>query len=188
MSVFPLTKIPRMGYHKGDGTRWFGASRGGRKHAACDLLSPQYKPILAVDHGTVIYRGDFYKGTNQLVVDHGHFTVRYGEVDKEKRVKGIKKGSPVKPGEVIAYVGRLKMLHFEMYKGTDSGNLTRRSNKENYLYVTPQNYQRRSDLIDPTPYLDRWKLYANVNKWVGDAIDDVAESVGDGIDRLIDMF
>lgn len=174
MSVFPLTKIPKWGYHKGSGKRWFGASRdNGRKHAACDLIARPGTPVLAVDHGTVLYRGPFYLGTYQLVVDHGHFVARYGEVDKEKRVKGVRKGTAVKPGEVIAYVGRLKMLHFEMYRGTESGNLTRKKNKTDYKYVSPQNFQRRADLMDPTPYLDRWKLWTNFSNWVEDLVDDI---------------
>jgi len=45
--------------------------------------------------------------------------------------------------------GGSHMLHFELYSGTESGKLTVRSNKL---------YQRRSDLIDPTDYLDNASL------------------------------
>lgn len=174
MSVFPLPKIPTWGYQKGDGTRWFGAPRADKRiHAACDLIATPKSPVLAVDHGTYLYRKDFYLSTDQLVIDHGSFIVRYGEVDPGKKVKGLERGMPVKPGQVIAYVGRLKMLHFEMYMGTEGGNLTQKKNKDNYRYVKPQDFQRRPDLMDPTPYLDRWKLWTNFSNWVEDVVDDI---------------
>lgn len=178
MLVFPLTKIPKWGYHKGSGKRWFGASRdGGRKHAACDLICRPKKPVLAVDHGTYLYRRDFYLGTDQIVIDHGTYIVRYGEVDKEKRVKGLKPGiTKVKPGDVIGFVGRLKMLHFEMYKGTEMGHLTQRKNKD-YKYVDPKNFQRRADLLDPTSFLDRLKLWTNFSNWVDDVFEEAAEYI-----------
>ncbi len=172
MSVFPVARISKWGYHKGNGTRWFGAPRDdGRIHAGCDLLARPGTKVLAIDHGTVQYRADFYLGTDQLVVKHGNFIVRYGEVAKDKKVKGIKNGSVVKPGDVIAYVGRLKMLHFEMYQGTETGYLTRRKNKD-YKFVDPKNYQRRADLIDPTPYLDAWKAWSQFSDWIDDVMDD----------------
>ncbi len=62
-------------------------------------------------------------------------------------------GNSVARGQVIAFVGKLEsgssMLHFEMYAGTASGSLTVRGNPP---------YQRRSDLLDPTPYLDQATL------------------------------
>ena len=56
----------------------------------------------------------------------------------------------VEQGQVIGSVGRLtvdSMLHFEMYAGTGRGQLTQRDNPP---------FQRRPDLIDPTPFLDEW--------------------------------
>ena len=60
----------------------------------------------------------------------------------EKAADGIRLGSSVRSGQVIAYVGKmfhLSMLHFELYSGTGRGPLTDRSNKP---------FQRRGDLID----------------------------------------
>ena len=40
---------------------------------------------------------------------------------------GIKLGSTLIEGELIAYVGKMyvdSMLHFEMYEGTETGSLT----------------------------------------------------------------
>ena len=56
----------------------------------------------------------------------------------------------VKTGQFTLHVGglvslRRSMLHFEIYAGTKTGPLTVKKNKP---------YQRRADLVDPTPYLD----------------------------------
>ena len=152
---FPLPFLPKLDWHPGPagGKRYYGAPRDGkRKHAACDLIAPKGTEIFAVDEGTVI-RGPypFYHGTDALEVKHRYFTVRYCEI--LKAAAGIKIGRKVHQGEVIAYVGKMakdSMLHFEMYDGSGSGALTVRSNPP---------FQRRSDLIDPTPYLDHWSRH-----------------------------
>lgn len=49
------------------------------------------------------------------------------------------------------------MLHFEMFQDAKRlGDLTNRSHKTKYLYVPQANYERRSDLLDPTPFLNAW--------------------------------
>lgn len=146
---FPLKFRPTDSYKTG--MRKFGANRGGgtRKHAASDLYAPIGTPILAMADGTVV-KGPyaFYLGTQAIEVQHKDFIARYGEI--QKTATGIKEGTPVKRGQVIAYVGELKglnmsMLHLELYRGSASGPLTVRANKP---------YQRRADLIDPTEILD----------------------------------
>jgi hypothetical protein len=55
----------------------------------------------------------------------------------------------VQAGQVIAHIGKMhtdSMLHFELYRGDVGGPLTQRQNGP---------FQRRSDLIDPTSFLDR---------------------------------
>jgi len=146
---FPLPFVPRLSY-KTHGRR-FGASRnhGKRKHAACDLIAPLGTDIFSIDTGVVI-RGPypFYRGTFAIEIRHPSFLVRYCEI--RNTAPGVRVGSTVQQGQVIAYVGKMyhsSMLHLEMYRGTGTGRLTVRSNSP---------YQRRSDLIDPTPYLDYW--------------------------------
>lgn len=147
--LFPLRKRPVYSY-KTDG-REFGAWRsGGRLHAGCDLLADRGVEILAVENGTVI-QGPyyFYQGTYALEVNHDSgIVVRYGEI-LQSVPRGIGPGARISRGQVIAYVGQLStgssMLHFEMYQGTASGELTTGSGP----------YRRRSDLLDPTPYLDQ---------------------------------
>lgn len=162
MPRFPLPSLPTLGFHKGSGKRWFGSSRdNGRKHAACDLIARKGTPIYAVAPGIVLSKRYFYMNTYALVVHHTTFIVRYGEIDKDL-AEGVFVGFPVAEGQHIANVGLLSsgssMLHFEMYKGTRVGRYTQISNHSKYDYVPSADYQRRSDLLDPTPYLEEWAL------------------------------
>lgn len=166
---FPLAKVPSLGYQKGSGGRWFGASRksyyeddsfrGYRKHAACDLIMRAGTPVYAVDDGEVIFGpAHFYHGTHEIQVRHPKFLARYCEMDK-KLAEGVARGKEVKKGQVIGYVGQMyhsAMLHFELYSDTMSGSLT----QKNQTPTPTRNeapYMRRKDLIDPTDYLESWK-------------------------------
>ena len=157
MATFPLSFVPTLSYKKGG--RRFGANRddGKRKHAACDLIAPKGTEIYAVENGKVTYGPYlFYRGTYAIEfrLDSGK-VVRYCEI--EKVASGVAVGSILTEGTLIAYVGKMyvdSMLHFELYEGTGSGPLTVRSNPP---------YQRRSDLIDPTDYLDECALLGAVH-------------------------
>jgi len=169
MARFPLATVPELGYQKGSGKRWFGASRdGGRNHAACDLIAKPGTPVYAVESGTVLLvpKSAFFQNTYSVVIKHPNFIVRYAELDFERFVK---EGDSVSEGQKIGTVGKNNkgkgMLHFEMYQGTIGGNLSQPSNKK-YLYVPEGNYKRRADLIDPTPYLDWWKLWTPLDNWM----------------------
>ncbi len=169
MARFPLPKIPNYDYHKGSGKRWFGASRdGGRKHAACDLVVKPGTLVLAVTSGIVLQvpTKAFFQETYTVVIDHANFVVRYGELDKSRLVKV---GDPVVEGQQIGTVGTnykgKGMLHFEMYAKTAAGELSQEYNKK-YLYVPEANYKRRGDLLDPTPYLDMWRLWTQFGEWL----------------------
>jgi len=148
---FPLKARPKESYKTG--MRRFGANRsGGRKHAGVDLYAPVGTAIYAIDDGEVI-QGPyaFYLGTQALEIKHPQFVARYGEI--RGAAPGIKKGSKVKKGQLIAYVGELRglnmsMLHLELYSGKSSGALTVRGSKP---------YQRRADLIDPSNVMDKAK-------------------------------
>jgi murein DD-endopeptidase MepM/ murein hydrolase activator NlpD len=145
---FPTEQKPSAEYTRGSGGRYFGASRSGRKHAACDLMRPSGEKVFAVSGGTVIQRYRFYQGTDALEVKHdsGH-VMRYGEVST-RTVGQSGNGDRVVKGQHIGYISNLRMLHFEMYSGSGTGPLTVRGSNE---------YSRRSDLIDPTNFLKQWE-------------------------------
>lgn len=167
---YPIDRIP-VSYVKGQkgGRRYFGAKRtstrddgtvlGYRKHAACDLIGKLGDNIYAVDDGEVVLgQKHFYRGTHQIAVQHTNFVVRYCEI--QKAAPGIVVGAKVRKGQLIAWIGKMfhdSMLHFEMYDGTATGNFTNRSAALTKTWCATTPYQRRSDLIDPTAYLESWK-------------------------------
>jgi murein DD-endopeptidase MepM/ murein hydrolase activator NlpD len=144
---FPLPYVPTQSYRGGRG---FGASREkvrkGLRHGAVDLMAPPGTPVLAIDDGVVIGGpSPFFRGTYALEVKHPSFVARYSEIARNTEVRV---GSLVKAGQVIAYVGDQPghdMLHLEMFAGTVDGVLTQKGKP----------FDRREDLIDPTPILDR---------------------------------
>jgi murein DD-endopeptidase MepM/ murein hydrolase activator NlpD len=149
MAIFPLRKRPKESYH--ESPRAFGSLRnnGLRKHAGCDLYTKAGDEVLAVEDGVLI--SDlylFYDVVFAVEVKHPSGIFRYGEISK--LAPGLKKGSEVKAGQVIAYVGKMvsvsqSMLHFEKYAGTATGNLT---------VLGDRPFARRSDLENPTSFLD----------------------------------
>lgn len=150
--LFPL-KVRTNSYKNGFAR--FGSNRSGgkRKHAGCDLYAPAGTEIRAMADGIVRNIYYFYDNTDAIEIAHPKHIIRYGEVRKGKAL--VKTGDKVVKGQVIAYVGSLTtkgipsmMLHLEMYsnpnnKGTLNGTSV---------------YKRRSDLIDPTPFLDSASL------------------------------
>jgi murein DD-endopeptidase MepM/ murein hydrolase activator NlpD len=153
---FPLPSIPKLDYRTGG--RYFGAPRArGRCHAACDLIAPLGTEVYAIDAGVVeLGARPFYRGTSAMVIRHVNGqVVRYCEILSNDTLNPPQGGS-VRAGQIIGHVGRMfvdSMLHFELYAGTVDGDLTNRANPP---------YQRRKDLLDPTPLLDRlaWLLHA----------------------------
>ena len=156
MSLFPLRKRPAASYK--ERPRGFGNPRanGARKHAGCDLYAPVGTEVLAVEDGEVIAGPCwFYDVVNVVEIRHASGVVRYGEISKTV-APGIKVGAKVTAGQVVGYVGKMQtvsnsMLHFELFTGQGKGPLTDRSQKP---------FDRRSDLVDPTAFLDACELIA----------------------------
>lgn len=150
---FPTLKRPSESYRTG--MRAFKASRsGGRTHAAADLYRVKDEPVRAVNSGTIVRdRYFFYEGTYAIEVLHtGGKIVRYGEITG-KSAANISATKKVSGNQTLGYVGKVNsgcctpMLHFEMYSGSGKGALTQSGNS----------FSRRSDLMNPTTYLQTWE-------------------------------
>jgi len=132
------------------GARYFGAARANsRAHAAIDFIAPNGTLVYAMTDGNVIRTSIFFENTSAVEVQNTDGTVaRYCEIDPAVSVNTIvHRGDVI--GKIITNYGGTSMLHLEMYMGTATGKLSQ-SSTSNYKYVTVGNYQRRSDLIDPT--------------------------------------
>jgi murein DD-endopeptidase MepM/ murein hydrolase activator NlpD len=132
------------------GARYFGASRpNGRTPAGIDFIAPNGTLVYAITDGKVIRTSVFFENTSAVEVQNTDGTIaRYCEIDPAVSLNTIvHRGDVI--GKIIANYGGTSMLHLEMYMGTTTGRLSQ-SNTSNYKYVTVGNYQRRSDLIDPT--------------------------------------
>ncbi|MDE2400040.1 MAG: M23 family metallopeptidase [Burkholderiales bacterium] len=149
--LYPLAVKATADHHTD--ARRFGSNRAsGRKHAGIDLYAPAGTSVRAMCDGRVLRVYPFYCETYAIEIDHGNFIARYGEIDKRKSNIFVQAGDQVKRGEQIGVVGRLigikvpsNMLHLEMYASTGDSPLTIKDNPP---------YQRRKDLIDPTPSID----------------------------------
>lgn len=134
------------------GGRAFGYTRSdGRQHAGIDFYveNGAGTPVYAMTDGTVTATSTtFYAGTGAVTVKNADGTVlRYGEI-----TPAVKYGAAVKKGQVIGYLAKNNndggtMLHLELYRGDAEGILTRVNTE--YWYVKG-NYNRRSDLLNPT--------------------------------------
>lgn len=151
---FPTQQRPSQSYAEGK-TRFRASRAGGKRlHAGVDLYRKKNDAAMAVASGRVI-RGHyyFYQGVFAVEVKHPQFIARYGEV-LGTPPKGIAKGKNVVAGQTVGLIGKVNsgccvpMLHFELYKGTSRGPLSR--------YRSPP-YDRRPDVMDPTALVRQWE-------------------------------
>jgi murein DD-endopeptidase MepM/ murein hydrolase activator NlpD len=171
--IFPLPIAPTHPYDSQaagvKGLR-FGVPRHGgpRIHAGCDLCAPFGTPVMAVDYGEVHFPAFNFYGPefpNIWVIAIWHprlrdgkgMLVRYGEI--EHIPSWLTQGASVKQGKVIGKVsnqGGDSMLHIEFYSTNEKGDTTARSNNK-YDNVTPMQFERRHDLLNPTAILKEWQ-------------------------------
>jgi murein DD-endopeptidase MepM/ murein hydrolase activator NlpD len=175
MPTFPFAARPAGSWHN------FASAREGQyasAHPACDLAAIAGTEILAVADGTIhagpykfaeyTFTRDFQCHSITFAIEVRHeeagFIARYSEISPNLP-EGLGKGSSVREGQVIAFVGNQcgphgpgtgSMLHFEMYQNVGRlDDLTDKANTK-FLHVKGTGYKRRSDLLDPTQYLDAW--------------------------------
>lgn len=134
------------------GSRTFASSRGGgkRAHAGLDFVAPHGTKVYAITAGTVQRVAVFYQNTWAVEVKNDDGSIlRYCEIETKLQV-----GDRVEQGDVVGTIlranGGTEMLHMEVYYGNEEGMLTQTGNRSFKYVDESKNFQRRSDLLDPT--------------------------------------
>lgn len=101
---------------------WGAKRSGGRKHEGVDIITSRNKPIYAVRDGKVSkkYSGGALAGNGIAIQISDGTYYFYAHLDRF--ADGIQKGSKVKAGDIIGYVGStgdtlVPHLHFEVHPG-----------------------------------------------------------------------
>jgi murein DD-endopeptidase MepM/ murein hydrolase activator NlpD len=99
--------------------------RGRSFHSGIDISASSGTAVLAADSGVVVFEGWDGNYGRTIVINHGHYYTRYAH----NSINQVKKGQPVKKGQVIARVGSTgnstgPHLHFEIRTGGMYGSAT----------------------------------------------------------------
>lgn len=92
-----------------------------RAHKGVDYSAPTGTPIMAAGDGKVTLAGTYSGYGNCVTIDHaGNYSTLYGHMSRF--ASGIRKGSTVKQGQIIGYVGSTGLatgphLHYEFHVG-----------------------------------------------------------------------
>ena len=118
--------IPVEGIKPEQLTRQFSDARGGRKHAAIDILAPRNTPVRAVEDGTIarLFMSKAGGVTVYQFDPTGNFCYYYAHL--ERYADGLREGQSVNRGQVIGYVGtsgnapkETPHLHFAIFRLTE---------------------------------------------------------------------
>ncbi len=148
---FPIPKRFQYSYRStwGDARGWGGR----RMHEGCDIFAGHGTPVMSTAHGVVEVIGwNRFGGWRIGVRDLNNIYHYYAHLAGFE--KGVKRGSIVKPGQVIGYVGSSGYgkpgtsgkfpphLHYGMYRETGT----------------------REWAFDPTPHLRKWEREMRAKK------------------------
>lgn len=92
-----------------------------RAHKGVDYSAPTGTPIMAAGDGKVTLAGTYSGFGNCVTIDHaGNYSTLYGHLSRF--ASGVRKGSSVKQGQIIGYVGSTGLataphLHYEFHVG-----------------------------------------------------------------------
>lgn len=92
-----------------------------RAHKGVDYSAPTGTPIMAAGDGKITLAGTYSGYGNCVTIDHaGNFSTLYGHMSRF--ANGVRKGSSVKQGQIIGYVGATGLatgphLHYEFHIG-----------------------------------------------------------------------
>ena len=94
-----------------------------RPHHGVDYAAPSGTPVYAIGDGVVIYKGWSGGGGNTLKIKHNVGSLTSGYLHLKAYAKGISKGTRVKQGDLIGYVGATGLatgphLDFRIWRGS----------------------------------------------------------------------
>ncbi len=103
--------IPVLGITRDQLRDTFGSPRTGHRHDGMDILAPKGTPVVAAVDGAVLkMKWDHGGGrTLRLLDQSGKFVFYYAHLSRY--AAGLQEGSPVRRGQVVAYVGRTGTVH-----------------------------------------------------------------------------
>ncbi|MGI6085765.1 MAG: M23 family metallopeptidase [Acetivibrionales bacterium] len=169
--TYPLESMATQDPLTSDNVFGYSRSGGTRSHAGIDFHAEPGTKVLAMTGGTVISVSYFDVGLDQVTVKNNDGTiVRYTEISVCVEVgDNIKQGQKIGTVQLNNQKPPQSMLHLEVYMGIDKegnlleGSLTtkpRDNEVDEKDFVTPANYNRRRDLIDPSG-ASKLKLFSN---------------------------
>lgn len=116
--------------------RQCGSSGFRRCHGGIDIYTKSPGNIVAMADGKILgLSKTFYtckggwgaKGVpsavGKIMIQHGDYTVNYGEIDADKFAPGIAIGASVRAGQYLGQATYCGMLHFELYQGSLGNNI-----------------------------------------------------------------
>ena len=143
--LFLAYMFPLKGRHTyGTGADAFGAGRTGHTHQGQDVMAACGTPIVAARGGKVKYRGFQGAAGNYIVIDGAGIGQDTAYMHLREPAL-LKKGQPVRTGQLIGYVGRTGdatacHLHFELW--------------------TAPGWYSGGHPVDPLPFLRQWDQYS----------------------------
>lgn len=162
---FPVPAWDGTSFQEGQARFGWRREGGARTHAGCDIYAPLESEVKSISNGTVYeLSSNYYRGSMAISINHpGIGIVRYGEIldipeELFREGANIAEGGIV-IGKVAKIVKVSAMLHFELFDGSRTGRLSTNDGEYyNEGVQTDGNYQRRSDLMNPTALLLRLQL------------------------------
>lgn len=132
-----------------------------RSHAGCDIyVAAEGESVYAVKSGEIIgcikSPRSSWGNTQWIAINHGDFTARYCEISELKKTAGkVYQGELIGKVKTTTFAPKQPMLHLEIYNNLDTGDFDVDFNSS--AKVNGHHTGRRSDLADPTEFLNTWK-------------------------------
>jgi murein DD-endopeptidase MepM/ murein hydrolase activator NlpD len=120
--------------------RWHPVLKRYRAHLGTDFAAPRGRKIYAAANGRISFRGRKGGYGNTIVIKHANgYKTLYAHQNKFR--SGLKRGSRVKKGQHIGYVGSTGLssgphLHFGLYKNGNAVNAMKVIRKPKYSGLT----------------------------------------------------